>query len=94
MVFTKADKGKTIIAIRNKNYVEKTLEYSNSGNYQILNRDPTEIFRKEIKSVLENTYIFCQYTLQTLNETTTATVIFFIQIEQRMLSNKPSRFIY
>lgn len=54
LVFTKADKGNTVVAISQIGYIQETLEFLNSGTNEILKKDPTHIFQKAIKCVIQN----------------------------------------
>ena len=54
IIFTKADKGNTVVAINKVDYIQKTLEFLNLNNYLTLKRDPTDIFQKTIKTTIQN----------------------------------------
>lgn len=54
LIFTKADKGNTVIALTKDDYVLKTKNFIESSNFEILKKDPTNKFQKEIKSAVEN----------------------------------------
>lgn len=58
IVFTRADKGKTVIALNKENYISKTTEFLNPNQYQIIKSDPTEIFQKQIKNIILDSTIF------------------------------------
>ena len=52
IVFTRADKGNTVIAIAQSGYIIKTTEFLNS--YDILDSDPTADYHSEIEKVILN----------------------------------------
>ncbi|KAI5636419.1 hypothetical protein NE865_10839 [Phthorimaea operculella] len=52
LIVTKADKGNTLIITTKVEYTQKVDEFLNSGQFQILKKDPTESFNKEIKNVV------------------------------------------
>lgn len=54
VIFTKADKGNTVVAMASNEYVQKTLEFLNPARYIILSKDPTEIFQKTVKTIINN----------------------------------------
>lgn len=53
IVFTKADKGNTVIAIEKTQYIQKTLAFIQNGNFGTINSDPTNKFQKRIKEEIE-----------------------------------------
>lgn len=54
LTFTRADKGKTVIAIDSEEYIQKTETFLDPSKYKLLKSDPTEKFQKEIKSVVND----------------------------------------
>lgn len=76
-------------------YVNKALEFIQTGNYPILNKDPTGKYQKEIKQPLEK----CKILINTsdknklLLKNTTTTIIFTYHIRQRKLSYQNSSFM-
>ncbi|XP_074029443.1 uncharacterized protein [Leptinotarsa decemlineata] len=53
VIFTRADKGRTVIALNKKDYIGKTLDFLNSGSYEILRNDPTTMYQKKVKETLK-----------------------------------------
>ena len=60
VVFTRADKGKTIIAIDKVDYISKTKDFIES-HYFPLNKDPTDEYQKEIKKVVQDSILFDEF---------------------------------
>lgn len=54
VVFTKADKGNTVIAITKNDYIQKTVDFLDPNKYSILRNDPTKCFQKIIKTLIHN----------------------------------------
>ena len=56
IVFTRADKGNTVIAISKKEYVTKTKDFLHS--FKILDSDPTPDYKKEISDDIDSCCFF------------------------------------
>lgn len=54
IVFTKADKGNTVIAIDKTDYIQKTLDFLDPTKYIHLKTDPTNKYQKIIKNIVVN----------------------------------------
>ena len=54
IIFTKADKGNTVVAVDKAEYLNKTFDFLKLGSFKILKRNPTENFQKSLKSTLHN----------------------------------------
>lgn len=52
-IFTKVDKGHTVVAINQDVYISKTNEFISSGNFTIIAKDPATNFQIEFKSVIK-----------------------------------------
>ena len=47
-----ADKGRTTVILDKDDYIKKCYEHINNGPYKLLKRDPTEIIKRETRSIL------------------------------------------
>ena len=56
IVFTRADKGNTVIAISKEEYVSKTTDFLHS--YEIVDSDPTEDYKSDIVDVIKSCCFF------------------------------------
>jgi hypothetical protein len=54
LVITKADKGNCTILLHEKDYVDKVNDILNTGDFEILNKDPTPKFVDEVRDILKN----------------------------------------
>lgn len=61
IIFTRADKGKTVIAIKQEDYTSKTIDFLNSEIFQEIKRDPTDVFQKLSKDTIKHISIFTEY---------------------------------
>lgn len=61
IIFTRADKGTTVIAIHKNEYINKTLEFLNTGNYDKLKYNPTNKYQLEIKNTLSKCSIISNH---------------------------------
>ena len=52
IIFTKADKGNTVVAIKRDEYILKTLQFLDLKQFKIIKRDPTELYQKFVKSII------------------------------------------
>lgn len=52
IVFTRADKGNSVIAIPKPDYIEKTESFLTKDKYKIILKDPTENFQKRTKHII------------------------------------------
>ena len=53
IIFTKADKGNTVIAIEKPHYIQKTIDFIQKGTFGTINFDPTNKFQKQVKQEIE-----------------------------------------
>lgn len=53
LIFTRADKGKSVICIQKEDYIEKTLKFLDSDNHNILNKDPTIKYKSKINKAID-----------------------------------------
>ena len=60
VVFTRADKGKTIIAIDKVDYIPKTKDFIEL-HYLPLNEDHTDEYQKKIKKVVQDSILFDEF---------------------------------
>uniref|UniRef100_A0A8D9BBF2 Nicotine oxidoreductase n=1 Tax=Cacopsylla melanoneura TaxID=428564 RepID=A0A8D9BBF2_9HEMI len=58
LILTKADKGYTTIVMKKEEYNCKIEEFISENNYKELNKDPTEIYQKEIKNKLKESKMY------------------------------------
>lgn len=49
IIFTKADKGHTVISLKKDDYIKKTLDFLSAGNYIMIKNDPTNKFLEKLK---------------------------------------------
>lgn len=61
LVFTKADKGNSVVAISNTQYISKTLDFLKDEQIQEIPSDPTLIYQKLTKSVIKDTTFFTEF---------------------------------
>ena len=54
IIFTKADKGNTVVAIKRDEYISKTLQFLDPKQFKIIKRDPTELYQKFVNSIIIN----------------------------------------
>ena len=54
VVFSRADKGNSVVATNKFDYINKTLSFFDNDIYTLLNKDPTFIFKQELKSCFSN----------------------------------------
>jgi hypothetical protein len=53
LTLTRADKGKTLVIIKNKELHNKILSFTNENRLKRLNTDPTTKFQKKVKEVIK-----------------------------------------
>ena len=56
IIFTRADKGKTVIAMKKQESLDKTREFF--GSFEVSTTNPTNIHQNEIKQVIKNCSFF------------------------------------
>jgi hypothetical protein len=54
LIFTKADKGNTVIVLNNEDYINQTVSFLNPDKYKVLSKDPTVSYQKDIKQAIDN----------------------------------------
>ena len=54
IVFSRVDKGNYLVALNTSDYINKTLSFLDNDIYTPLNKDPTFIFQRELKSCLSD----------------------------------------
>lgn len=53
LIVTKADKGNATVIMDKQDYIDKTVEFLTSNNIQVLDKDPTQTYQKNIKDSLK-----------------------------------------
>lgn len=53
-MFTRADKGNTVIALNRIDYVNKTLQFLDPKTYSIIKTDPTKKYQSEVNEIIKN----------------------------------------
>ena len=66
IIFTRAEKGKSIVAISSDQYINKTISFLQAGNFKQINFDPTETFQKLIKITIKELSIFNDFEKKSL----------------------------
>lgn len=58
IIFTRADKGNTVVALNQDDYFTKTFTFLDPAKFQKIHFDPTAVFQKLIKEVIRDLSIF------------------------------------
>ncbi|KAI5631461.1 reverse transcriptase (RNA-dependent DNA polymerase) domain-containing protein [Phthorimaea operculella] len=62
LIVTKADKGNTVIITTKEEYTNKVDDFLKSGQFQVLKKDPTEIYNREVKNTVNSCESILQHT--------------------------------